>query len=394
MITPKEIQQQCLNWWKNVLISYIEGSNLFPKEISRIGKITTKNLIERLPEYRKSLEILRSNSKSNKKFGYSLLEIERQFDKIGKQSVPEKIVIETLNDYLKITGKEKDYQTFISNYNLLVAELPNLKDWAILHPQKLIDNDVWVDIIKVCNYFIETPKPNVYIRELPIAVHTKFIEDNTKIIKELLDILIADHINQNEKDFEKRFNLKYAEPIVRFRVLDKNICLTYFSGIDDMSIPISQFEKLTLPLRKVFVVENKMNVLTFPIITDSIVIFGSGYSIEILKNAKWLKNIELWYWGDLDIQGFEILSKFRSYFPHVKSFLMDKVTFDAFSQYKGEGKSSKVLEKLNLSEEEKQQYEYLKTNNWRLEQEKILLKNVKEKIDKNIREYIIDIPAK
>ena len=380
MITPKEIQQQCSKWWKNVLAAYIESVDFFPREINRIGKITTKDLMERLPEYQKSIALLRTYSKSNKKIGYSLIEEERQFDKIGKQLVPEKIIIETLKDYLKITGKEKEYQIFTLNYKLLISELPHLKEWVILHPQKLIDYNSWSDIIKVCSYFIENPKPNLYIRELPIQVHTKFIETYKTIIKELLDILITEHTNKNEKDFEKRFNLRYAEPLLRFRILDKSISNQYFSGIDDLSIPISQFEKLELPIKKVFVVENKMNVLTFPVIDKTIVIFGSGYSIENLKNVSWFNDVDLFYWGDLDIQGFEILSQFRGYFPHVNSFLMDEATFKQFENEKGEGTTNKISVTLNLTNKEHQLYALLKTNNWRLEQEKISLEYVNDLI--------------
>ena len=375
MITPKEIQKQCSNWWKSVLVAYIESIDYFPKEITRIGKITSKDLMEKLPEYQTAVALLRNNSKPNKKFGYSLVEIEQQFDKIGKQLVPQKIVIDTLEDYLKMVGKEKEYQIFTKNYKLLIDAFPNLKEWVISHPQKLIDCDVWSGIIEVCNYFKTNPKPNLYIRELPIQVHTKFIETNKTIIKELLDILIKEHISQEETHFEKRFNLKYDESIVRFRILDKNISQQHFSGIDDLSIPISQFEALKLPIKRAFVVENKMNVLTFPTIKETIVLFGSGFKVENLANVDWFNNIELWYWGDLDIQGFEILSQFRGYFSHVQSILMNQDTFDRFEY--GKGTLNKVSSPLNLTKEEQQLYEHLKTNNWRLEQEKIPLGYVK-----------------
>ena len=391
MITPKEIQQQCSNWWKSVLVAHIESVNLFPKEINRIGRISTKDLMEKLPEYQKSLEILRNNSKSNKKIGYSLVEIERNFDKIGKQTIPEKIVIETLDDYLKITGKERDYQVFTLNYKLLIRELPNLKEWTILHPHKLIDCNVWSDVIKVCKYFIENSQPNLYIRELPIQIHTKFIEENKALIKELLDIVIEEYVNQEYtllKDFEKHFNLKYAEPTVRFRILDKNISQQYFSGIDDLSITVSQFEQLDLPIKNVLIVENKTNLLTIaltlPELKETIVVFGSGYKVENMKNVKWFKQMKLFYWGDLDAQGFEILSQFRGYFSHVKSTLMDKLTFErCFEKYKGT--MSKISVKLNLTNEEQQLYELLKVNNWRLEQEKIPFEYSNEIIFKNIQ---------
>jgi len=387
MITPKEIQQQCFNWWKNVLIAHIESIHFFPREINKIGRITSKDLMEKLPEYKKSIELLRSHSKPNKKFGYSLIEEERQFDKIGKQSVPKKIVIETLEDYLKIAGKEKEYQIFTLNYKLLVGGQPNLKEWAISHPQKLVDYNVWSDIIKVCNYFKTNPKPNLYIRELPIQVHTKFIENNKGIIKELLDILIKEHVQQNETDFEKRFHLKYVEPTIRFRILDKNIRQQYFSGIDDLSIPVSRLELLELPIKNVLIVENKTNLLTIaltlPELEKTIVLFGSGYKVENLKNVKWFEQIKLLYWGDLDAQGFEILSQFRGYFSHVKSILMDKATFKQFEKEIVEGKEKKNSAP-NLTDEEQELYALLKANNWRLEQEKIALEYVNETIKKTI----------
>jgi hypothetical protein len=138
-----------------------------------------------------------------------------------------------------------------------------------------------------------------------------------------------------------------------------------------------------LPIKKVFVIENKMNVLTFPIINEAIVIFGSGYRIENLKNVEWFNNIELFYWGDLDAQGFEILSQFRGYFSHSKSILMDKATFKQFEKEIGEGKPSKISETILTSDEQKL-YELLKSNNWRLEQEKIPLEYVDEIIKKTI----------
>jgi len=62
---------------------------------------------------------------------------------------------------------------------------------------------------------------------LPIRVHTKFIERNQSIIKDVLDVLISDHINKDERYFEKRL-LKYSEPQVRFKILDKTIAKITF----------------------------------------------------------------------------------------------------------------------------------------------------------------------
>ncbi len=158
--------------------------------------------------------------------------------------------------------------------------------------------------------------------------------------------------------------------------LDKEISQIYFSGLDDLAIPISQFETLNLPTKKVLVVENKTTLyttttfLTLPKMDKTIAIFGSGYSVANLKNVKWFKNIELLYWGDIDVQGFEILSQFRGYFPQTKSVLMDLVTFEKFFEH-DLGTPTNISTILNLTDSEQELYDILKTNNWRLEQEKI-----------------------
>ena len=83
------------------------------------------------------------------------------------------------------------------------------------------------------------------------------------MLRELLDIVIVEHVCSDEKEFEKRFGLRYDEPWVRIRVLEASIASEYFSGVDDLTMPQSQFCALSLPVQKVFVVENKVNFLTF-----------------------------------------------------------------------------------------------------------------------------------
>ena len=282
MIKPVEIKAKAGRKYPIYLQSIVKGIPF--TEIVIIGnKMPSKNLAEHQSE----ITELVSQSKEKKGYGYTIEFQTSNKKDIGMQGLPVKFSFQTESDFLKYLHKEKEVAEFRTNCLLILSDFPELKEWIGKHTNKVIENkNQWNDILKVCNYFKQNPiNNNLYIRELPIEVHTKFIEDNKGIFKELLDILIKDHI-QNEKDFEKRFNLKYEEPLIRFRILDENISKQYFSKISDISIPVSQFEQLKLPIRKVFVVENKMNVLTFPIIKETIVIFGSGDGVENLKNTK------------------------------------------------------------------------------------------------------------
>ncbi|MBR6311231.1 MAG: hypothetical protein IKR52_08560, partial [Paludibacteraceae bacterium] len=260
---------------------------------------------------------------------------------------------------------------FRKRFSQIVSAFPELKEWICNHPLKVIDND-WDSLLKVCKYFKHTPKPHLYIRELPIQVHTKFIEQNKGIITELLNIIIAVYQNSTEKRFETRFNLKFDEPIVRFRIFDKEVSRQLFSGLDDLSVPISQFQLIHLPIQTVYIVENKMNMLTFPPIDNSIIIGGLGRGVEILKTVEWLEKMRIFYWGDIDAQGFEILSQVRMFHPSVQSFLMDKETFDTFKCDVGKGVVSNTNIEMQLTTDEYELYKYLRENNLRLEQEKIL----------------------
>jgi hypothetical protein len=281
-------------------------------------------------------------------------------------------------------GKEKEVDNFINEWQLIHSHFPELKDWIIRNPTKIIQQQgKWESIIKVCNYFKNYPKPNLYIRELPANVHTKFIESNQSIIAELLDIIIQNHINPNEKEFEKRFNLKFREPLVRFKILDKEISQSFFSNLDDISIPVSQFESLKLPLKQVLIVENKTTLfttLTLPKMDKTIAIFGQGNAVTNIQNAKWLSDITVIYWGDIDVHGFEMLSRIRKHFDHTRSVLMDKTTFDKYFE-NDLGKPTTDTTTLSLTDNERELYNLLKTNNWRLEQEKIPFDYVKIHFD-------------
>jgi len=372
MINPDEIKLKAERKYRMYLQARIKQEDIFPLFI--IGNKKPSNSIS---DFRKELNDLATFSKEKKGFGYSVDYRERKTKKLGTQSFPSSIYFETKQDFEKYLKVEKEVKQFIIDYKKITTSFPELRPWLEKYPKKIITHShKWTNILKVCEYFKAHPTPDLYIRELPISVHTKFIETNASILKELLDIIIAPFIQKDKTKFEKRFNLKYSPPLIRFKILDSEIGERYFSGINDLSIPINQFNSLDLNLEKVIVVENKTNLhtiaLTLPEMEKTMVIFGSGFKVQNLKNAEWLSKLEILYWGDLDAQGFEILSQMRNYFPQTKSFLMDKNTFNKFFE-EDTGTRSKVNAPLNLTEAEMTIYERIKEHNWRLEQEKIPL---------------------
>lgn len=375
MITPTEIRKKAEKKYLAFLQSVVEGKTFAPVVI-----VGNKKPNDDMAMFEKELTELMEYSKERKGYGYTIEYQTVKTKKHGLQDIPTSISFFTEYDYLKFIGKEQITAHFRADIGKGLSELPELKDWISKYPNKVLDNhNVWDDILVVCKYFKTTPKPQLYIRELPIQVHTKFIERNKGIIKELLDIIISEQVNTEATRFEPHFNLKYDEPIVRFRVLDKTISEKFFSGTNDISLPISQFKSIGISVHTVYIVENKMNMLTFPLKSDSIVLWGHGFGVDILKNVEWLRSKRIFYWGDLDAHGFLILSELRKHFPQVESFLMDRETFDAFFE-NDKGVETNVVGDLYLTSKERELFEYLKAFNFRLEQEKIPFEYAKVKI--------------
>ena len=375
MITPTEIRKKAENKYLTFLRSVTERQAFEPIVI-----VGNKKPNDDTVQFEKELTELIAHSKEKKGYGYSIEYQKVKTRKHGEQDIPVSISFLTEQDFLKYIGKEQDTAGFRKDVERILSAFPELVEWMCRFPNKVLDNHrVWDDVLKVCNYFKGNPNPQLYIRELPIQVDTKFIERNKGIIKELLDIIIAKSVNPDETRFETRFNLRHDEPVVRFRVLDKILSQAFFSGIDDMSIPISKFRETEIPVETVYIVENKMNMLTFLPIHKSIVVWGHGFGVDLLKDVMWLRSKKILYWGDLDVHGFQILSELRSHFSQVESFLMDRETFNRFYE-DGIGAETNVEKVLLLTPEEKEMFDFLRGGNYRLEQEKIPFEYASSKI--------------
>lgn len=371
MIDPSEIQQKAERLYPIFLSATIKGEPFFPKEFP-VGKLPSDYII-----LRDAVTQLLEKSKQNLGYGYIVELTTRRTQKYGNQTLPTRIFIETEADYLKLINRVKEFAAFKANVALIRAEVPQLESWSIKNPTKVIEYaDRWVDLLKVCQYFQVNPNPNLYIRELPIKVHTKFIEEHKGIIRNLLEAILPPEAIQpveleKERIFEKRFSLRSSEPLVRLRVLDNALKVRYSFPVSDFSTPISEFRQLNLKGHYLIVTENIMNFLTLPALADSLALFGGGYAIQLLKSVSWLADCQILYWGDLDPDGFKILSQLRSYFPQTISVMMDEETFRTFEEFAVSVAKSNIENLPYLTPEEHCLFLYLSKQKKRLEQEHI-----------------------
>lgn len=378
MITVAEIKKQATGWYKNFLVAWLRDESL-PLEI-RFGKVKTAGILDDFTTLDGEIKNLKKESKEERGFGYTIEFKETATRKAGRQWLPARIFFETPEDYLKFLKKDKEFGAFTQSVASIRREMPELETWLAGHPLQVIDNaGQWEDLLRVCGYFRANPAPRLYIRELPIQVHTKFIEENTAVLTSLLDFLLPGHVQTEEKDFRRRFNLKYDEPLLRLRVLDAEVARTHFRGLDDLSIPLSQFNALQIDCERVFILENKtnfsniFNFLTLPQLRGSVAVFGEGFKLRLLGGAAWLRDKHVYYWGDIDAHGFEILSLLRGCLPQTRSFLMDAKTLRTFRKYAVKGPDFYRSTLPHLTREETELFYHLLRleDHNRLEQERI-----------------------
>ncbi len=366
-----------------VFIAFIEKREIFPHVI-KLKKLKQSDIQREYKTVLKEIDEL-------KKLKVSLQYKKFNFKNIGTQNLPIETIFSDRDEFLKFINKEDEFNEFVKNYDKITQKYEVLKKLLTIKPKIIIQNlDNWDKLLSICDFFATNPNPNIYIRELAIkGVDTKFVEKN----KNILDLLFLNILKENEFNdsifglnnygFERKYGLKYPLPQVRFRVLDNVLKV---AGLSDITLPVNEFEKLNLTCKNIFIIENQITTLSFPKIKNSIVIFGNGYKVGILKNVEWMRNKNIYYWGDIDKDGFAILSQVRGYFSYIKSIFMNKEVIELFKNFSVEDEKNQnnFKELKNLNDDEQKVYNRIQNNfygtDFRLEQERIPFDYVCDKL--------------
>ena len=370
MITADEIKQKAVRKYRPFLRAVVQGEPFFPLEI-RFRKAKAGDEYLALREW---VGALLAGSKAERGFGYEVMLAEKKSRRYGRQSLPAHIIINKEDDFLRLIGKKREFGEWKTAVSHTIATFPQLQNWLAQHPHRVLPHlPIWDDLLLVCAYFVAHPRPDLYMRELPVPVHSKFIEEHQAILRHLLDELLPpDAILADESHFERRFGLRYDEPQIRLRLLDESLRGELGWPTADISITLSACAGLMgINGRILLIVENKMTFLTLPPLQNGIAIWGKGFQVNLLREVGWLADCDMLYWGDLDAQGFAILSQLRGYWPQTRSFLMDAATLEKYGDFVVTGTPSPVMELGHLDEGETAVYRQLATRNWRLEQERI-----------------------
>jgi hypothetical protein len=330
--TPRDLRDQVLSVWNRgrILAAGIAGEPLFPLKLTMRRPDATA-LGQSFDAVRGWIRELEENSRACRGFGYDIEWADINHRQLGRNRMPGRISVPSESDALRLIGKERDGRRFRKLADVTISRFPELATWVSRKPLVLLDHAPdRPRILDVLAWFRAHPRSNLYLRQVDIpGVDTKFVEARKPLFAELLDIVLERAEEPPitvAQTFEQKYGLRAKPRTVRFRVLDTRLAI---AGLTDLTISASDFARLNIAARRVFITENEVNGLAFPDFAQAIVIFGLGYSVDLLQAASWLAGTQIHYWGDIDTHGFVMLDRLRSAFPAARSILMDRETLMA-----------------------------------------------------------------
>lgn len=328
MLTTKEIRDKAERSYKDFLLSVLQRKVFFPFHIK--GNKGNANLP--LQELYPALKHLIDHSKEKMGYGFTLTYKEVNTRHSGVMTMPDAIFFENPKDFLQFIEKESDFLVFRKALEVTKRHVPVLLVWIEENVLKFQKNaPIWEDILKIVLYFHQNHLPNCYWRQLPVSVDLAEMEAHQILIGELLEVILPfSAINHEEKQFEPRFGLRYDEPMLHIRFLDKNQTLPFGKNI---IFPLSQITDLEdITFEKIFFITDKSVFLAFPNLGKSIAIFWE-HNNDILAKATIFSAKQCYCCNDISPKAFQQLSEMREFLPSLLPFLIDKMTFDAFAKH-------------------------------------------------------------
>ncbi len=210
------------------------------------------------------------------------------------------------------------------------ARCPRLGPWLVAHPMRALALEgCWTEMVATVGWIDERQRPGMYLRQVDVpGVDTKFIERHRGVLADLLDLQLGPgraDVSMSRSQFAERYMFERKPHYVRFRVPAGGISLGG-ACYTELSVRAGEFATPPPGIGTVFVVENEITYLAFPLAPGQMVIFGAGYAVSALESLGWLAGCGLVYWGDIDTHGFAILNRLRQRFGHARSMLMDERT--------------------------------------------------------------------
>lgn len=362
-----ELRSTLLKKWTNghFLKAHAQQQQVTPISL----KLKTPNFVElaeNLVKIRKMVAELEKSSQDGEIFTIETKRIGGAA--IGYATIPSHIKFTADRALWRFLGVEADVQKY-GELLLAANKHEQIILWAKKHPLKALDlADEWLKLIAAYEWLEWNRDSGKYIREIDVPnIDTKFIEKHRATLAAIMQVSSA------ASKFVDNLGLGRNPVYLTMRFDPQSFGMP--QNITEGSFVIDDIGQNDADVARVLIVENEISFRSIKVPPKSVIIWGEGYAVSKISKLSWLRNVPVYYWGDIDTHGYQILHQARSHLPEIKSVLMDQETLlQSRDMWGYESKPSSATLR-NLTENEQNVYEALVTNrfgtNLRLEQERI-----------------------
>jgi hypothetical protein len=234
----------------------------------------------------------------------------------GRNRIPSRIRIESYEQAWTILGVGRQVDRYREILDL-TRETVAVHSWVADRPLKALDaTDDWPGLLAAYRWLDSARGSNLYLRTIDApGVDTKFVERHRSVLGALLDV------SSSASGFIRDLGLASKPELLRMRFGPS------FAGlpvtVTDATFRVDEAAELAASAQAAAVVENETTFLSLDPPHDGVLLWGKGFDVDRVGRMRWLSEVPVWYWGDLDTHGFAILDRLRAFLPQTSSFLMD-----------------------------------------------------------------------
>lgn len=333
MKTPDEvvrrIQRRLKDTWTATVLAEAAGSastDAWPHAFP-LGKKPSSEIARNFGEHFRSVHAWRDWAQANQ---VSLHEARRLIDGSQQQAATH-VVVPNIDTAAAIAGAEWSNRiavgrTRAADLRKLFPDTTPAEDratHALLRDATQLAHLDFEILCEVADWFRRTPRADragLTPRQVPIeGVHAKWLNANQALVRTLAGIDDLD--------------LAPAHPArIHFTYLDPDYLDT--GGRQHDSYSVGDVVALPYEPTVVLISENKDTAIGFPRTPGGIAVEGAGAGGGTIASISWIRDADLVvYWGDMDIDGLEILNDFRASGVTAASMFMDRHTYDDYCRY-------------------------------------------------------------
>jgi len=237
----------------------------------------------------------------------------------GATELPTRAVLESYSQAWQLLGTTRDADAF----RALVAastDVPAAREWALASPRQAVAlASDWATLVAAYRWLRDHSGSKRYLREVTApGVDTKFIERHRVVLAAMFGV------PSGVTAFTEGLGYAVKPATVRLRCDPAVVGLP--SGVTEVTIRANELDDLRAQPSRALIVENEVTYLSVPVPAGTVVLWGRGYDVDVAASLRWLADVPVLYWGDIDTHGFGILHRVRAHLPHARSILMDRDT--------------------------------------------------------------------